>query len=115
MDGQQYAAHRLAWLYVNGEMPETPLDHKNGQRDDNRISNLRLASQSQNIANAKISARNSSGFKGVSKIARNGLWMASIKVNGKSRNLGQFATPEAAHAAYMNAASTIFNEFARAA
>src|SRR5687768_770720 len=63
--GKQYSAHRLAWLYVYGEWPAGDLDHINCVRDDNRIANLREATDSQNNANRTLAPKNSSGFKGV--------------------------------------------------
>lgn len=109
-----YPAHVLAWLIETGEWPASNIDHANGNRADNRWSNLRLASQSQNIANARLYATNTTGFKGVSK-RQNGRYYSTIKVNGKSRCLGHFDTPEAAHAAYVIAAEKAFGEFSRAA
>jgi hypothetical protein len=111
--GKLYPAHRLAWLLVYGEFPVSHLDHVNGARDDNRLCNLRLASQSQNIANARIGSRNTTGFKGVSK-TQSGKYLATIKVDGKSLCLGTHDTPEQAHSAYMDAALEAFKEFARA-
>lgn len=54
--GRKHLAHRLAWLYIYDEWPAGNLDHINGIRNDNRISNLRIASPSQNAANAKSKA-----------------------------------------------------------
>jgi len=115
IDGKQYAAHSLAWLYMTGSLPEALVDHINGDRADNRWANLRLATYSQNLANQKIKAANTSGFKGVSRIRASGRWLASIKVHGKSYNLGSFRTPEEAHQAYCRAAEKAFGEYARAA
>ena len=51
LDGKARSAHRMAWLYVYGSLPETALDHMNGVRHDNRICNLRPATRSQNLQN----------------------------------------------------------------
>ena len=51
IDGVLYKAHRLVWLYVHGAMPDGNLDHINRVKDDNRVSNLRVANQSQNMSN----------------------------------------------------------------
>lgn len=63
---KEYAAHRLAWLYVHDEWPSEFIDHINGVKYDNKISNLREASHSENQWNHKIRKDNRSGFKGVS-------------------------------------------------
>ena len=83
----------------------------NGARSDNRIANLREADQTQNNANMRRTSRNTSGFKGVSKIDAG--WGAWIKVKGKSKNLGTFKSAETAHAAYVSAATSAFGAFAR--
>lgn len=108
----EYCAHRLAWLYVYGRMPAKNLDHINRLRDDNRILNLREATQSQNLANKTKQSNNTSGFKGVSwhKAARK--WVACIKARGQYKYLGLFKTPESAHQAYCYAAYELFGEFA---
>lgn len=111
---RQYLAHRLAWLYVYGYMPDY-VDHINGQRDDNRICNLRPATQSQNIANSKRATDNRSGFKGASWNSKNQRWVGFIRINGVNKYLGQFDTAQEAHDAYMKAAIAAFGEFARAA
>lgn len=116
IDGDLHRAHRLAWLYVHGKMPVGDLDHIDGDGGNNAISNLRIATRSQNNANKRREdKRNRSGFKGVSWNAACGRWQAHIKVNRKSKYLGLFDTPEEAHLAYCAAAKAAFGEFARAA
>jgi hypothetical protein len=112
--GSRYLAHRLAWFYVHGIWPEHGIDHKDNNRLNNRISNLRLASASQNAANKRRPATNTTGFKGV-RAKPNNRWRSEIQHNGKSISLGTYATKEEAHAAYCSAAQRLFGEFARAA
>jgi hypothetical protein len=109
VDGKQYMAHRLAWLYVYGRFPKGGLDHKNRVAADNRISNLRNANQSQNSGNKKVHVNNRLGLKGVRKMHKN--WQARIMLNGSAIYLGTFATPEAAHLAYCRAAKKLYGEF----
>lgn len=102
-NGVPKLAHRLAWLYVYGEWPQHGLDHINGVRLDNRISNLRDVPQTINLENQrKAKGLTKSGFLGVER-TRGGKWAARIVANGKRYGLGVFATPEAAHSAYVTA------------
>jgi len=112
--GIDYRAHRLVWLHVHGNWPNLHIDHINGDVADNRLSNLREATDSQNLANSRRHRDNSSGFKGVTKLPH-GKWMARIRHHRKLFHLGTFDTPEMAHNAYVEAANKLFGEFARAA
>lgn len=97
-----YFEHRLAWLYVYGEWPKNKTDHINGDKADNRISNLRDVTQSQNMQNQKRAMRNNSlGFLGVRRTKRPDKFAATISINGKQRRLGWFDSPELAHEVYM--------------
>ncbi len=89
------------------------VDHANGDRLDNRRSNLRLATPSQNSANAKRPHDNRSGFKGVTLLRKYGTWQAQIGANGGHFYLGRFASPEEAARAYDAAARYFFGEYAR--
>jgi len=115
VDIGQYYAHRLAFLYMTGSWPTFDIDHKNGNGLDNRWDNLRSATRSQNMANTKLPLTNTSGYKGVRWDKARGKWRAEIRIKGRSRHLGLFATAEEAHAAYMEKAREVFGEFARAA
>lgn len=100
--GRIYKAHRLAWLYTHGEWPRGLIDHINGNKADNRICNLRdvfADGNSQNVR--KPNVRNKSGFMGV--IWFQNKWRASMSVNGKSKWLGDYSTPEEAHQVYLEA------------
>lgn len=99
--------HRLAFFLVTGEVPRY-VDHKNGNKQDNRWKNLRACTQSQNAGNSGMHRHNTSGFRGVSKNSRTGMWHAQIKVNGKQIYLGRFDTPEKAARCYDRAAKKHF-------
>ena len=95
-----YKSHRLAWLYMAGEWPKGLIDHINGNKSDNRFANLRVVDESGNSQNIrKPNRRNQSGFIGV--ILFQGKWRANITINKKTHWLGDYKTPEEAHAAYL--------------
>lgn len=108
IDGVAWLAHRLAWLYVHGEMPTNGLwiDHKNGNRSDNRIDNLRLVTTSENQLNlSKTNDRSKSKLRGAHWNARLGKYQSEFERDGKRIYLGLFETAEAAHMAHMAAKS----------
>jgi hypothetical protein len=114
VDGREYGAHRLAWLYVYGYMPDGQIDHINRDKQDNRIENLRIATPAQNLANSERRRSNSSGFKGVTRSRRKckKSWIASITVAGRHLYLGSFLTPEEASLAYAKASVAAHSQFA---
>jgi hypothetical protein len=94
----KYLEHRLVWLCVYGDWPDT-VDHINGVRDDNRVENLRSVSKAENARNCALSKKNTSGVLGISFVSKIGKWEAHIRVGGKKRRLGQFINKEDAIAA----------------
>lgn len=108
-----YYAHRLAWFYVYGVWPDQQIDHLNNVRNDNRLSNLQQAGQSQNKKKLSLKNTNSSGFKGVCFDKRRGTYYARIVVDRKAISLGSFPTPQKAGAAYDAAAILHHGNFAR--
>lgn len=96
-------AHRAAWAIHFGEWPKGEIDHINGVKDDNRITNLRDVSRSENMRNAGIRHDNASGHTGVRWDERTQRWQAEIKRNYRSIHLGRFATIEEAIAARQSA------------
>jgi hypothetical protein len=104
----------LAWLYVHGALPQAEIDHADGNRSNNAIANLRLATRADQMANLKRPRTNTSGFKGVS-LYRTGKWAAHIAIDGRPKHLGYFETPQEAHDAYAAAALQKNPRFARLA
>jgi hypothetical protein len=110
LNGKFYVAHRLVWLYVYEEWPLGQVDHINGVRSDNRVENLRLASQSENQGNRRIQYNTKSGYKGV--VRHGSGWRASIRKDGVPYRIGTYATPEEAHIAYCEMAKKLHGVFA---
>ena len=109
-----YLQHRITWLLYYGEWPKGMLDHINLDKLDNRISNLRIADHQQNNANRTAMKRSGAAgsLKGAS-LTKRGVWRASIKVSGKTKNLGDYRTEMEAHLVYGQAARSNFGDFAR--
>ena len=89
--GKDFAAHRLAWLYVYGSFPTNHIDHINQDSLYNSITNLRDVSNATNTKNQKLCKRNTSGHTGVVWTARLEKWTAQIGVDGKVLHLGCFS------------------------
>ena len=96
---------------IMGNPPGISIDHRNSNGLDNRRANLRIAGQSNNSAAARFKP-NRAGYRGVHQHF-DGRWRAQIKVHGKKKHLGLFATPADAARAYDAAAIEAFGEFAR--
>ena len=99
IDSKIHLAHRLAWLYVHGEWPDTQVDHRNRTRSDNRFDNLRKATNAQNQQNRGVDKNNTSGHPGVHWDIRQRKWMAKIQIDGRRLSLGGFDSFENAVAA----------------
>lgn len=106
-----YRAHRVIWALVHGHWTTMEIDHVNGDKADNRLSNLREASRSDNGRNKGRQANNTSGYMGVSRHRR--WWLARITYNGARHELGYFKCKVAAARAYDAAAREQHGEFAR--
>lgn len=107
IDGRIYRQHRLAWLYVSGRWPVAQLDHVNGNRQDNRIANLRECSNSENRQNLGKYRKSTGLPTGVHFLKETARYRANLGHNRKLLYLGTFDTPELAHAAYLAAKSEL--------
>lgn len=107
-----YTAHRVIWAMVYGSWPDNEIDHIDLVKSNNRITNLRPANRNENVCNVANRADNTSGYKGVSFHKLSAKWRARISIDSRRKHLGTFASPEAAHAAYVAAAKKYHGEFA---
>lgn len=111
-------AHHLVWAWMTGGWPDSEIDHKNNDRDDNRFCNLREATVSQNRRNKLVQRNNKSGYKWVYWDKQREMWKVDIRhfsTNGTKNRKVLFhyfhADPLVAYKAACEAAKTIFGEF----
>jgi hypothetical protein len=98
--GTMVKGHRMAWMLHYGQWPDGHIDHINGVRHDNRISNLRVVTNAINCQNKHAPLpKNKSGFLGVSPSGNR--FVASIVLNGKKTHIGRFKEASEAHEAYL--------------
>lgn len=107
-----YKSHRLAWLYIHGEMPSDQIDHINGIKNDNRISNLRQADNYQNCSNRPKDKRNTSGHKGIYWVPERAAWRVIIRFNWKAHSFGYFEDKDEAIKMANKAREELHKEFA---
>lgn len=114
--GRSYRTSRLIWLYVTGEWSEFQIDHKDRNPGNEKWTNLREATGSQNKANSsKYKAEKAScSLKGVQAVQKRKSirYRAIATKDGQRFHLGYFDTPELAHAAYLRASEELHGEFA---
>lgn len=117
VDGWVYSVHRIIWTMVNGSIgPSQFIDHINGDPFDNRLSNLRLSTNTTNQWNRKTPKNSTSKVKGVTWSRKLDKWKSTIRVNGQYRHLGYFSTKGQAASAHAKASLIMhgaFSPFAR--
>lgn len=109
--GVRFPAQRLAWLFHHGRWPPETIDHINRCPGDNRITNLRLASPTQQQGNKRLDCRNKSGFRGVFFDKRTRKWTATLSTKKGLRRIGAFTEKKLAVEAYEREAKKYFGEF----
>ena len=110
--GQRYKAHWLIWALVNGPQGKSYVDHINGDRADNRLTNLRLATHAQNLWNRGPAKNNALQVKGVYQDKRRGTWNAEIAADKCRKRKTGFPTMEAAVAARREMETEMHGKFA---
>jgi hypothetical protein len=110
--GRLLLAHRIAWALHYGAWPDRDLDHRNMDKTDNRIANLRLASRPHN--NANTPSRNGRGLpKGCYQLKGRDRWYSQIRVDGQLKRLGTFASLDEAAAAFQREHQAAHGDFSR--
>ena len=105
-----HKTHRVIFLYHHGYLPDF-VDHIDGDKLNNKIENLRVATRSQNAMNQKISTRNKSGTKGVMWLKRDKKWLVALRVNSILHSFGYFKDKELAELVAIEATNKLHQEF----
>lgn len=109
LDYKKYLEHSLAWLYMTGEWPSPEVDHENRNRADNRWTNLRLATRSEQGHNKGLHKSNSLGFPGV--YPHGNKYRARLSIDGETKDYGLFPTIAQARIARLLGEKLEFGKF----
>lgn len=109
INSKSYRLSRVIWMYMFGSIPDGfYIDHINGKKTDNRLCNLRVASNKQNQENRPAPSNTTSGYRGVTWHKSYNKWMARICHNKKRETIGFFETAEQAYQAYKDRAAKLY-------
>jgi hypothetical protein len=106
----RYPVHKIVWAMHHGQLPDL-VDHINGDRQDNRIENLRAVTKRENNFNKRVRSDNSTGITGVRWHSQRKKWNARIKVDGVDRSLGMYKEMRDAERARLAAELKYFGEY----
>lgn len=109
---ERFSGHRLAWLLSTGKWPVNDIDHKNQNKGDNRLVNLREATRSENKMNVSLQSNNKSGIQGVNFNLEKKRWQVRVKIHGISKHIGWFETLEKAKDVRLKAEKKYYGKFA---
>lgn len=110
--GKLYKAHRIIWEMYNGTIPEKiQIDRIDGNKSNNALDNLRLATHQENQRNQGAKAHNTSGYKGVSWNKRDGKWVAKYRLNSRTIHIGYYDTVNEASEAYIRITTELHGDF----
>lgn len=110
--GKLLRAHRIVWYIQHGQLPDL-LDHRDTDPANNRIVNLRVATESQNRHNANRHVDNTSGYKGVYWDKRTGKWVVKVSLNYESHWGGRFTDKQEAIEVAKDLRNKLHREFAK--
>lgn len=110
IDGEDYRAHRLAWFYSYGKWP-IMIDHKNRDRNDNRLCNLRECTPVENARNRKVQGNSTSGVPGVIWNKLEKKWKVSAKIKGVRYCIGTFKDLQSAISARVDFCEKHYGDF----
>lgn len=113
--GRMFKAHRVAWVLMTGAWPDGEVDHIDCNPSNNRWSNLRAASRTENSLNKRVRGDSASGVKGVRWKTEKMKWQARIRLNGAEYHLGYFDRVDDAQKAYAAASAKLHGDFGRCA
>jgi hypothetical protein len=111
IDGKHYKNNRLAWFWMTGSWPSNVVDHIDRTPANNRWSNLREASTTENGYNSSLSKANKSGVKGVFWNSQKKKWHAVIRANGKNKHIGFFDDLKIASEVILKERKVLHGEF----
>lgn len=112
VDNKLYLTHRLVWLYIFGYFPKE-IDHINGNKEDNRLINLREATRAQNMQNTERVRKTVSGERGVTWVKKLKKWLVRVQIDKKRINIGYFEDLELAILVSQEAKRKYYGEFYR--
>lgn len=110
--GQQYYGHQLAWLYMTGQWPASQIDHRDGNKADNRWKNLRAADSGQQKMNVGTRRDNRLGHKGI-QLTRSGNFRVRVSARGRTTHDQCYPTLDEAISAHAIAVQAAHGDFAR--